>query len=125
MPSPTAASIGVSDCERWIDCTMLENARPDRCTSAIAESVALARRHHLRAILIDLSRVKREDSQAEQYREIQQLHHTGLDKTYRVAVLAAAGTTDHDFIVMTAQAAGYNMQQFVGRSNAEAWLVGR
>lgn len=113
----------VSPCGRWAEAVMHENPRMDRCVPLVTRTVDLAKEHHLKRLLFDLSRVTREDTQAEQFQKVRKMGETGLDRTYRVAFLISPGSTDNDFIAMAFVDAGYNVQYFTCRDLAQAWLI--
>ncbi len=124
MSTQEGTTLSLSQDGQWVEVKMRENARPDRCSLAYSRAVSVAREHHIKRLLFDLSSIGRDDTQAEQFKAVQQINQTGLDKSYRVAGLIASGSTDHDFLCMAMQDAGYNVQFFANRGNAEEWLRG-
>ncbi len=115
--------VAVSTCGSWIEGVMHENPSADRCMPLVTRTVDLARENRLKRLMFDLSGVTREDTQAEQFQEVQQMASTGLDRTYRVAILVAPASTEHEFMAMAFLDAGYNVQFFTSRDIAQSWLT--
>ncbi len=124
MSTQETNSFGISADGQWVEIKMRENARADRCSLAYKHAISVAKDHHIKRLLFDLTTICREDTQAEQFKAVQEIDQTGLDRSFKVAKLIPAGSTEHEFMCMAMQGAGYNVQFFANRENAEEWLRG-
>jgi len=99
------------------------DTRPEHCKQLVSQATSLARKHGITRFLFDVSTIKRGDTRAEQYEEVQNLGKSGLLRSDRIALVVPPHSDEHDYINMLVQDEGYNHQLFRSREKAEQWLL--
>ena len=87
-----------------------------------SKALRLAKDHHLKKLLFDISNVSTKDSSFEQYKFAKQLPATGLLRSMPVAVFYGE-KEEHLFVETVARNQGFNFRFFNKESEATEWIL--